>query len=151
MQNVRDKVGPLEDNVWNIITEEFEMAEELNKHISSMFTKFDISSLPTPITKFNLSKSEMMGQLIITLEGVASKISHMKENMSPGVDGIPPTILKETVGQISMPFAHVFNMSLQEGYVPLEWKEANTIHLFKKRFKKHVCKLSASVFNISDL
>ena len=27
---------------------------------------------------------------------------------------------------------HVFNMSLQEGVVPFEWKEANIIPLFKK-------------------
>ena len=56
----------------------------------------------------------------------------MKENKSPGVDGIAPKILKETVEQISAPLAHVFNMSLQEGIVPLEWKEANIIPLFKK-------------------
>ena len=30
------------------------------------------------------------------------------------------------------PLAHVFIMSLQEGIVPLEWKEANIIPLFKK-------------------
>ena len=41
-------------------------------------------------------------------------------------------ILKETVEQISTPLARVFNMSLQEGSVPLQWKEANIIHLFKK-------------------
>ena len=35
-----------------------------------------------------------------------------------------------------MPFAHVFNMSLQEGIVPLEWKEANIIPLFKKCSRK---------------
>ena len=34
--------------------------------------------------------------------------------------------------QISTPLAHVFKMSLQEGIVPLEWKEANIIPLFKK-------------------
>ena len=49
-----------------------------------------------------------------------------------GVDGIAPKILKETVEQICTPLAHVFNMSLQEGIVPLEWKEANIIPLFKK-------------------
>ena len=54
----------------------------------------------------------------------------MKENKSQGVDGISPKILKETVEQISMPLAHMFNMSLQEGIVPLEWKEANIIPLF---------------------
>ena len=56
----------------------------------------------------------------------------MKENKSPGVDGRAPKILKETVQQICTPLAHVFNMSLQEGIVPLEWKEANIIPLFKK-------------------
>ena len=42
--------------------------------------------------------------------------------------------MKETVEQVSTPLAHVFNMSLQEGIVPLEWKEANIRHipLFKK-------------------
>ncbi len=50
----------------------------------------------------------------------------MKENKSPGVDGISPKILKETVEQISSPLAHVFNMSLQE------WKEGNIIPLLKK-------------------
>ena len=57
----------------------------------------------------------------------------MKVNKSPGVDGISPEILKETtVEQISTPLAHVFILSLQEGIVPLAWKEANIIPLFKK-------------------
>ena len=61
-----------------------------------------------------------MGQLVVTPEVVACKINNMKENKSPGVDGISPKILKETVEQISTPLAHVFNMSLQEEIVPLE-------------------------------
>ncbi len=73
-----------------------------------------------------------MGQLVVTPDVVASKMNGMKENKSPGVDGISPKILKETVEQMSLPLAHVFNMSLQEGIVPLEWKEANMIPLFKK-------------------
>ena len=56
----------------------------------------------------------------------------MNGNKSPGVDWISSKILKETVEQINTPLAHVFNMSLQEGIVPLEWKEANIIPLFKK-------------------
>ena len=56
----------------------------------------------------------------------------MKENEAPGVDGISHKILKEYVEQISTPLAHAFNLSLQEGIVPLEWKEANIIPLLKK-------------------
>ena len=48
------------------------------------------------------------------------------------MDGISPKILKETVVQISAPLSHVFNMSLQEGIVSFECKEANIIPLLKK-------------------
>ena len=92
-QNVRDKVGPLEDNAGNIITEGCLMAEELNVHFSSVFTREDTSSLPVPETKFNGSEEEKLGQLVVTPEVVASKINNMKENKSPGVDGLSPKIL----------------------------------------------------------
>ena len=131
-QNIRDKVGPLEDNVVNIITQVFLMAEELKLHFSSVFTREDTSSLPVPETKFSGPEGERLGQLVVTPEVVATIIKNMKENKSPGVEGISPKILKETVEQISTPLAHVFKMSLQEGIVPLEWKEANIIPLFKK-------------------
>ena len=55
---------------------------------------------------------------------VAKKIKAMKDNKSPGVDGIPPKLLMEIVEQISIPLARVFNLSLKEGVVPSEWKEA---------------------------
>ena len=131
-QNVRDKVGPLEDNAGNIITQGFLMAEELNMHFSLVFTREDTCSLPVPETKLNESEGERLGQLVVTPEVVASNINNMKENKSPGVNGISPKILKESVEQISTPLAHVFIMSLQEGIVPLEWKESNVIPLFKK-------------------
>ena len=92
-QNVRDKVGPLKDNAGNIITQGFLMAEELNMHFSSVFTRENTSSLPVPETKFNGSEGERLGQLVVTPEVVASKINNMKENKSPGVDGISPKIL----------------------------------------------------------
>ena len=38
-QNVRDRVGPLVDNDGNIITQGVLMAEELNIHFSSVFTR----------------------------------------------------------------------------------------------------------------
>ena len=111
-------VGPLEDNAGNKITQGILMAEELNMHFSSVFTREDTSSLPVPETKFEGSEGERLGQLVVTPEVVANKINNMKENKSPGVDVIAPKILKETVEQICMPLAHVFNMSLQEGIVP---------------------------------
>ena len=61
------------------------MAEELNMHFSSVFTREDTSSLPVPVTKFNGSEVERK-ELVVTPEIVASKINNMKENKSPGVE-----------------------------------------------------------------
>ena len=62
---------------------------------------------------------------------IGKKIKAMKDNKSPGVDGILRKLLMETVQQITIPHARVFNLSLKEGVVPFEWKEANIMPLFK--------------------
>ena len=92
------------------------MAEVLNEYFSSVFTS-DISSLPVLLTKFEGNKSEHLGQLFVTPEIIVKKI---------------PKMLREIVEQISTPLAKVFNLSLEEGIVPSEWKEANITPLFKK-------------------
>ena len=93
------------------------MAEVLNEYFSSGFTKEDTSSRPVPITKFEGDKSEHLGQLFVTLERRANKSKKMKDNKSPGVDRIPSKLLKER-----KPLAKMFNLSLEEGIVPSEWK-----------------------------
>ena len=131
-QKVRDKVKPLENKSGNIISDMLQMAEILNEYFSSVFTIEDISSLQVPLTKFEGNKSEHLRQLFVTPEMISKKIKKMKDNKSPGVDGIPPKLLKEIVEQISTPLAKVFHLSLEEGIVPSEWKEANITPLFKK-------------------
>ena len=66
------------------------MAGVLNLYFSSVFTTEDISSLPVPFTKFEDNKSEHLGQFCVTPEIIAKTIKKMKDNKSPGVDGIPP-------------------------------------------------------------
>ena len=97
------------------------MAEDLNGYISSVFIREDISSLPVPDARFQEAKSECLWQLFVTPEMVAKKIKATKDNKSPGVDGIPPKLLMETVEKINIPLARVFNLSLKEGVVSFEW------------------------------
>ena len=73
------------------------MAKHLNGYFSSVFTREDISSLPVPGAKFLEAKLEYLGQLIVNAEMVAKKIKAMKDIKSPGVDGIPPQLLMETL------------------------------------------------------
>ena len=67
--------------------------EFLNQYFSSVFTTENISSLPVPVTKFEVDKLEHLGQLFVTPEMIANIIKKTKDNTSPGVDGIPPKLL----------------------------------------------------------
>ena len=132
MFEVNKNVGPLEGSDGNKITEAFLMAENLKEYFSSVFTRDDISALQVPETKFEGREFDYLGQLIVTPKMVAKNIRDMKDYKSPGVDGIPPKLLLEIEEQISIPLATVLNLSSEAGVVPLEWKEANIIPLFKK-------------------
>ena len=52
---------------YNIISQGFLMAEDLNGYLSSVFTREDISSLPVPDANVQ-TNSDYLGQLIITPE-----------------------------------------------------------------------------------
>ena len=99
---------------------------------AQFFTTEDTSSLPVPFTKFEGNKSEHLWQLFVTPEMIANKIKKMKDNKSPGVDGLPPKRLKEIVEQISTPLAHFFNLSLKEGIIPSEWKKQILRHYLRR-------------------
>ena len=116
---------------------------------AQFFATEDINSLPVPFTKFEGNTSDHLGQLFVTPETIAKTIKKMKDNKSPGVDGIPPKLLKEIVEQISTPLGKLFNLSLEEGIVPSEWKEANITPLFKKGSRNKPEKYRTSEFNIS--
>ena len=103
------------------------MADVMNEYFSSVFTTEHISSLPVPVTKFEGDKSGNLEVLLVTPELITNKIKNMKDNTSPGVDGIPPKLPKEIVKQISTPLAKVFHLSLEEDIVLSEWKEANIV------------------------
>ena len=67
-QKVRNKVGPLKNITGTVISDGFQMAEDLNEYFSSVFTKEDISSLPLPARKFEGDESQNLGQLFVTPE-----------------------------------------------------------------------------------
>ena len=96
-QKVRDKVGPLENNRRNIISDGFQMAEVVNEYFSSVFTTEDISSLPVPFTKFEGNKSEHLGQLFVTPEMIAKQIKKMEIINHPELMGLLSKLLSKLV------------------------------------------------------
>ena len=55
----------------------------------------------------------------------------MKPKMSSGPDKISSRLLKDIFPIIAVPLRHVFNLSLQTGYIPVEFKIAKVVPIFK--------------------
>jgi len=59
----------------------------------------------------------------------------LNANKAQGPDGIPPRVLKELHAQLANPLCVLFNKSIDSGIVPSDWKKANVVPIFKKRYK----------------
>ena len=68
----------------------------------------------------------------ISIQDVKDVLLHLNVSKASGPDLISPRILKEGADILAYPFSIVFNRSLNLGYFPNSWKEANVSPIFKK-------------------
>ena len=101
-------------------------AKILNDQFSSVFT----NETPGPLPDKGPSPHPSMPD--ITTPGIQKLLANLKPHKATGPDLIPPTVLKELSHAISPILEIIFNMSLQTGQVPNDWKEANIAPIFKK-------------------
>ena len=110
-------------------TTDAEKAEVLNDQFSSVFTKEDTENLPqhdvqdihSPLTDLNLSEAN-----------VKKKLSKLRTDKSPGLDGVHPLVLKNLCTVLSKPLTSIFNTSLHTGKVPTIWKQGVVTAIYKK-------------------
>ena len=71
----------------------------------------------------------------MTPEQVEAKLGKLRPGSAPGLDKIYPRVLHAMKQELSTPLSIIFNKSLEEGVVPLEWKNTNVTPIFKKGSK----------------
>jgi hypothetical protein len=128
----RDNVGPLKNPDGGTITDPEQMAEELNRCFSEVFTREDVNNLPEArqhITRTRLTNT------FITAQKVRQKIKNLKPTGAAGPDGISTKLLQNCVDEISPVLAVIYRKSMATGSVPAEWKTANVVPIFKKGSK----------------
>ena len=125
----RSAIGPLTNSQGDTVSEEKEMAEELNKYFTSVFTREDLHSIPEPAPM--RIRTKLRGTWIST-EKVRKKIKDLKPHGAAGPDGIRPKLLQECVEELAPVLAMIGRKSMETGMVPAEWKKANVIPIFKK-------------------
>jgi ribonucleases P/MRP protein subunit RPP40 len=132
-QRRKDRIGPLrkESDAGEVIVDDVEAAEVLNKYFSSVFTLEKLGNIPEP--KKTLPDNEAgLTQVSFTKESVVEQLSRLKVGKSPGIDELHPKFLLEVREEIGEALAQIFNKSIQTGDVPQEWRDALIVPLFKK-------------------
>ena len=105
-QCVKDSIGPLKGNNGTVTSNNKEMAESINDYSSTVFTLEDTNALPATEQLLEEGKT-----CLVTPGMIEAKLKGLKDNKSPGADGISPRLLKEILYYISVPLAIAFNLS----------------------------------------
>ncbi len=103
----------------------------LNNYFTSVFTKeksinhqklsHSLKSVTQSLTSISISQAD-------TLKALTS----IDPTKSCGPDDIPGRLLREGAIHLSKPLTKLFNMSIQQGKLPQEWKISNITPIFKK-------------------
>ena len=74
----------------------------------------------------------LLGHILVNPEIVRNGLESLKKSSSPGVDTVHPFILQEARNELVQPLTRLFQLSLDQGRIPQEWKLANVTPIFKK-------------------
>ena len=129
---VKDRIGPLKGRDDREIDSAEEISEELNNYFLSIFTEEGQGGDVDPEQTFTGEETDMLKDIVISKEIVIREIDRLKKTKSPGPDNIYPRILKECREQLGEPIARLFQNSIDTGFVPKLWRQANVVPIFKK-------------------
>ena len=88
----------------------------------------------------SFSKGDPLKYVLITPNMVLKKLSALNQSKSPGQDGLHPRVLKELKDVIALPLSIIYNISLNQGKLPMDWKISQVSPIFKKGDKKEAGK-----------
>jgi hypothetical protein len=128
----RSGIGDIEVVIENSkisLQDDVAKAEAFNDYFSSVFTM----EPPGDFAEMaKITVKENMQSFKITEEAIAKKLLKLKIDKSPGPDSLHPRVLKEISIEISSPLKHIFEISLQQGIIPEEWRTSNITAIYKK-------------------
>lgn len=138
-------IGPLKDNLGNIVSDPLKMSEIIKEQYEKSFSKkknhIEVSlSEPTSSNTINIndlfSETDPFTHIDITKEDVITAIKATKINSAPGPDGVPPILLHNCIDSIVDPLKMILKKSFDNSDIPEIWKEAFITPIFKNKGDK---------------
>jgi len=120
-------IGP--DGLRCTTSDDTEKASVLSKMFKDAFTDEDLTNIPYVPDLPNVTP---IADLDITSDAVLKLLQNVKTNKSSGPDGIHPRVLNEAAEQLATPLKIIFQMSINSGCLPDDWKVANVSPVHKK-------------------
>ena len=103
-------------------------ANILVKQFQSVFT----INKPGELPKTSKTAKHKISPIKIKTEGVQKLLAHVNPSKASGPDNIPNRILKECANQLAPSLSIIFQLSIDSGELPKDWREANISCIFKK-------------------
>ena len=126
-------VAPLKTKDGHIKSNDTAKAELLNEQFKSVFTKEDMGSIPT----VGDSPYPKMEDIVVSKNGVLKLLKGLNPHKATGPDEIPTNVLKEAAEELAPAITKLFQMSLDTGTIPDDWRQARVVPIFKKG-EKHL-------------
>ena len=125
------KIGDLTADNGSIIDSDENKVDLLNSFFTSVFTKEDLSNMPTFHDRIK-QKESFLTNVDFSKEDVRKILHSLDISKSPGPDNFHPRILKELSNELSEPLFLLFSKSLTDGVLPKIWKDAHVTPVYKK-------------------
>lgn len=117
-----------------MVGENEEKADIFNRYFVElgvdMAKKIEESTLPENFQEENPNNSSIYLTPVTTSE-IIILISNLKNNCTPGPDGISSKIIKLIHNYIVSPLVHIINLCFSQGKIPSQWKESLVTPVFK--------------------
>ncbi|EYC18837.1 hypothetical protein Y032_0026g1394 [Ancylostoma ceylanicum] len=112
----------LEDALGNVFVRDADKANALTSHFSSVFSCVTSFRAPMISDKFQIPHS--LCTVFFHPSDVLKILQRLRPSHTETYDGIPQIVFQKCASSLSIPLAHIFNISMLLGEVPDVWKKA---------------------------
>ena len=130
----KEGIAELENDMGELTNSDQEKCDILNNFFSSVFTKENDDE---DIPEFTY-ENDILNPLLtctVTIKDFENALFKLNVNKSPGPDNFHPKLLKNSAKSLAKPLKILFDKTLSEGELPLDFKLAEVRPIFKKGSK----------------
>lgn len=127
--NVKEMISKIRTSTGEITDDDQGIAQQMNAAFNRVFVREDTSQPPSAP---NLIQGPNVSDVTLFREDIETRLRGLKENTSPGPDGVLPIVLRTCADILSIPLLVILQSSVDFSEVPRDWRNANISPIYEK-------------------